>query len=90
VRLNARSTQSIGTGSGGRVLVSFGEPVAVSMYLAVCREEPAKALHTLTMEEASRPSCRRAFERCSGPRSPVVLLTGSPVRLRVASTSTAA
>ena len=32
----------------GRVLVSFGEPVAVSMYLAVCREEPAKALHTLT------------------------------------------
>jgi hypothetical protein len=31
-----------------RVRVSFGEPVAVSMYLAVCREEPAKALHTLT------------------------------------------
>jgi glycerol-3-phosphate O-acyltransferase/dihydroxyacetone phosphate acyltransferase len=32
----------------GRVLVSFGEPVAVSSYLAVYREEPAKALHTLT------------------------------------------
>jgi 1-acyl-sn-glycerol-3-phosphate acyltransferase len=32
----------------GRVLVSFGEPVAVSSYLAVYREEPAKALHPLT------------------------------------------
>ena len=32
----------------GRVLVSFGEPVAVSSYLAVYREEPAKALHALT------------------------------------------
>jgi 1-acyl-sn-glycerol-3-phosphate acyltransferase len=32
----------------GRVLVSFGEPVAVSSYLAVYREEPARALHTLT------------------------------------------
>lgn len=32
----------------GRVLVSFGEPVEVSPYLAVYREEPAKALHTLT------------------------------------------
>jgi len=32
----------------GRVLVSFGEPVAVSSYLAIYREEPARALHTLT------------------------------------------
>ena len=32
----------------GRVLVSFGEPVALSPYLAVYREEPAKALHALT------------------------------------------
>jgi len=32
----------------GRVLVSFGEPVAVSSYLAVYRQEPSKALHTLT------------------------------------------
>ena len=32
----------------GRVLVSFGEPVDVSPYLAVYREEPAKALHKLT------------------------------------------
>ena len=32
----------------GRVLVSFGEPVDVSSYLAVHREEPAKALHMLT------------------------------------------
>ena len=32
----------------GRVLVSFGEPVAVSPYAAVSREEPGKALHTLT------------------------------------------
>ncbi len=32
----------------GRVLVSFGEPVDVSSYLAVYREEPAKALHTPT------------------------------------------
>ena len=32
----------------GRVLVSFGEPVDVSSYLAVYREEPAKALHALT------------------------------------------
>jgi glycerol-3-phosphate O-acyltransferase / dihydroxyacetone phosphate acyltransferase len=32
----------------GRVLVSFGEPVDVSSYLAAYREEPARALHTLT------------------------------------------
>jgi len=32
----------------GRVIVSFGEPVPVSRYLAVYREEPAKALHALT------------------------------------------
>src|SRR5207248_1044908 len=32
----------------GRVLVSFGEPVAVSPHLAVYREQPAKALHALT------------------------------------------
>jgi len=32
----------------GRVLVSFGQPVDVSSYLAVYREAPAKALHTLT------------------------------------------
>jgi 1-acyl-sn-glycerol-3-phosphate acyltransferase len=32
----------------GRVLVSFGEPVDVPSYLAVYREEPAKALHALT------------------------------------------
>ena len=32
----------------GRVLVSFGEPVVVSPFAAVYREEPAKALHTLT------------------------------------------
>jgi glycerol-3-phosphate O-acyltransferase / dihydroxyacetone phosphate acyltransferase len=32
----------------GRVLVSFGEVVAVSPYLAVYREEPTKALHALT------------------------------------------
>ncbi len=32
----------------GRVLVSFGEPVAVSPYLAAYRREPAKALHALT------------------------------------------
>jgi len=32
----------------GRVLVSFGEPVAVSSYLVAYREEPAKGLHTLT------------------------------------------
>jgi 1-acyl-sn-glycerol-3-phosphate acyltransferase len=32
----------------GRVLVSFGEPLDVSSYLALYREEPAKALHTLT------------------------------------------
>ena len=32
----------------GRVLVSFGEPVDVSSYLAAYREEPAKTLHTLT------------------------------------------
>jgi hypothetical protein len=32
----------------GRVLVSFGEPVTVLPYLAVYREEPAKALHALT------------------------------------------
>ena len=32
----------------GRVLVSFGEPVDLSSYLAIYREEPAKALHALT------------------------------------------
>ena len=32
----------------GRVLVSFGEPVDVSTYVAVYRAEPAKALHALT------------------------------------------
>ncbi len=32
----------------GRVLVSFGEPVDVSSYLASYGEEPAKALHALT------------------------------------------
>ena len=32
----------------GRALVSFGEPVDVSSYLAVYREEPAKALHAFT------------------------------------------
>jgi 1-acyl-sn-glycerol-3-phosphate acyltransferase len=32
----------------GRVLVSFGEPVGVSSYLAAYRDEPARALHTLT------------------------------------------
>jgi glycerol-3-phosphate O-acyltransferase / dihydroxyacetone phosphate acyltransferase len=32
----------------GRVLVSFGEPIVVSPYVAVFREEPAKALRTLT------------------------------------------
>ncbi len=32
----------------GRVLVSFGEAVAVSPYLAAYREEPANALHRLT------------------------------------------
>ena len=32
----------------GRVLVSCGEPVDVSSHLAAYREEPAKALHTLT------------------------------------------
>jgi glycerol-3-phosphate O-acyltransferase/dihydroxyacetone phosphate acyltransferase len=32
----------------GRVLVSFGEPVAVSPHLGVYREEPMKALHALT------------------------------------------
>jgi 1-acyl-sn-glycerol-3-phosphate acyltransferase len=32
----------------GRVLVSFGEPVDVSSYLASYRQEPATALHTLT------------------------------------------
>jgi glycerol-3-phosphate O-acyltransferase/dihydroxyacetone phosphate acyltransferase len=32
----------------GRVLVSFGEAVAVSPYVAVYREEPVKALHALT------------------------------------------
>jgi glycerol-3-phosphate O-acyltransferase / dihydroxyacetone phosphate acyltransferase len=34
----------------GRVLVSFGEPVDVSSYLAAYREEPAKALRMLTAE----------------------------------------
>jgi glycerol-3-phosphate O-acyltransferase/dihydroxyacetone phosphate acyltransferase len=33
----------------GRVLVSFGEPVDASSFLAVYREEPSKAQHTLTM-----------------------------------------
>jgi len=32
----------------GRVLVSFGDPVDVSSYLAVYREEPANAQHALT------------------------------------------
>jgi len=32
----------------GRVLVSFGEPVDVSSFLAVYRGDPAKALHSLT------------------------------------------
>jgi len=32
----------------GRVLISFGEPISVSPYLAVYRKEPAKALHALT------------------------------------------
>ena len=32
----------------GRVLVSCGEPVLLSSYVAVYREEPAKALHALT------------------------------------------
>ena len=32
----------------GRVLASFGEPIHVSSYLAVYRDEPPKALHTLT------------------------------------------
>jgi hypothetical protein len=32
----------------GRVLVSFGELVDVSSYLAAYREEPARALHTFT------------------------------------------
>jgi glycerol-3-phosphate O-acyltransferase/dihydroxyacetone phosphate acyltransferase len=41
----------------GRALVSFGEPVAVSPYLAVYREEPAKALHALTT------AIQRAMER---------------------------
>jgi 1-acyl-sn-glycerol-3-phosphate acyltransferase len=41
----------------GRVLVSFGEPVDVSSYLAIYREEPAKALHTLT------PAIQWAMER---------------------------
>jgi glycerol-3-phosphate O-acyltransferase / dihydroxyacetone phosphate acyltransferase len=41
----------------GRVLVSFGEAVAVSPYLAAYREEPAKALHTLTT------AIHRAMER---------------------------
>jgi glycerol-3-phosphate O-acyltransferase / dihydroxyacetone phosphate acyltransferase len=41
----------------GRVLVSFGEPVDVSSYLEDFREEPAKALHTLTT------TIQRAMER---------------------------
>jgi glycerol-3-phosphate O-acyltransferase / dihydroxyacetone phosphate acyltransferase len=41
----------------GRVLVSFGELVDVSLSLAGCREEPAKALHTLTT------AIQRAMER---------------------------
>jgi glycerol-3-phosphate O-acyltransferase / dihydroxyacetone phosphate acyltransferase len=41
----------------GRVLVSFGEPVDVSSSLAVDREDPAKALHTLTT------AIQRAMER---------------------------
>jgi glycerol-3-phosphate O-acyltransferase / dihydroxyacetone phosphate acyltransferase len=32
----------------GRVLASFGEPIDVTSYLAVYRDEPPKALHTLT------------------------------------------
>src|SRR5256712_3949007 len=41
----------------GRVLVSFGELVDLSSYLALYREEPAKALHTLTT------AIQRAMER---------------------------
>ena len=41
----------------GRVLVSFGEPVDLLSYLALYREEPAKALHTLTT------AIQRAMER---------------------------
>jgi hypothetical protein len=41
----------------GRVLVSFGEAVDVSSHLAVYREEPAKALHTVTL------GIRSAMER---------------------------
>ena len=41
----------------GRVLVSFGEPVDLSSCLALYREEPAKALHTLTT------AIQRAMER---------------------------
>jgi 1-acyl-sn-glycerol-3-phosphate acyltransferase len=41
----------------GRVLVSFGEPVDVSSYLEEYREDPAKALHTLTT------TIQRAMER---------------------------
>src|SRR5712664_264094 len=42
----------------GRVLVSFGEPVAVSSYLAVYREEPAKALHALEGTADRQPVAR--------------------------------
>jgi 1-acyl-sn-glycerol-3-phosphate acyltransferase len=41
----------------GRVLVSYGEPVALSPYLAVYREKPVKALHALTL------AIQRAMER---------------------------
>ena len=41
----------------GRVLVSFGEAVDVASHLAVYREEPAKALHAVTM------GIRSAMER---------------------------
>ena len=41
----------------GRVLVALGEAVDVASYLAVYREEPAKALHTLTA------AIQRAMER---------------------------
>src|SRR5437016_3463085 len=41
----------------GRVLVSFGKPVDLSSCLALYREEPAKALHTLTT------AIQRAMER---------------------------
>src|SRR6267378_2523716 len=49
----------------GRVLVSFGEPVAVSSYLAVYREEPAKALHALE-GTADRQRVARSWQTIVG------------------------